>query len=44
MEMVDNYWDDEQTKDMLEAWIKDYFDHDQIGGMYRDFIELNMNS
>ena len=43
MEMVDNYWDHEQTKDMLEAWIKDYFDHDQIGEMYRGFIEQNMN-
>ena len=42
MKMVDNYWDQNQTKDMLEAFINGYFDNDQILGMYMNFIEQNL--
>jgi DNA-binding transcriptional regulator PaaX len=42
MKMVDDYWDQDQTKDMLEAFINDYFDNDQILGMYINFIEQNL--
>jgi hypothetical protein len=42
MGMVDNYWDQDQTKDMLEAFINGYFDSDQILGMYMNFIEQNL--
>lgn len=42
MKMVDNYWDQGQTKDMLEAFINGYFDSDQILGMYMNFIEQNL--
>lgn len=42
MKMVDDYWDQDQTKDMLEAFINDYFDNDQILGMYMNFIEQNL--
>ena len=42
MKMVDGYWDQDQTKDMLEVFINDYFDNDQILGMYLNFIEQNI--
>jgi hypothetical protein len=42
MKMVDDYWDQNQTKDMLGAFINGYFDNDQILGMYINFIEQNL--